>query len=84
MLHASSGYRLDPIQLFGSLVARVIASTILIDQTFKATEAQQVLKTFKDNCSGVWNFVRNPGQAMAEMTPTRLMWTAAPTVAFGL
>jgi hypothetical protein len=38
MLHASSGFRLDSIQLFGSLVERVIASTLLMDQTFKATE----------------------------------------------
>jgi hypothetical protein len=84
MLHASSGYRLDPIQLFGSLVERVIASTVLMDQAFKATEAQQVLKIFKCDCSRVWNFARNPGQAMAEISLTGLMWTAAPTVAFWL
>jgi hypothetical protein len=35
-------------------------------------------------CTGEYALVRNPGQAMAEITLTGLMWTAARTEAFWL
>jgi len=45
VLPTSPDGRLDAIRFFGCVGKRMVASTLFVDQTFEATETQQILKT---------------------------------------
>jgi hypothetical protein len=44
MLHASPDCRLDTIHFLGLVAKGTIASTLFVDQTFEATETQEIRK----------------------------------------